>query len=492
MRWPGAVRARAVVWIAVLLALGGWLVAWYTASTGPSLRIVTVGTHPLAVAVDEQAGRVVIADQGTNTARILNEWTGRLVGAVVVGPQPVAIAVDEQTSHAFVVNGTVNNALYPTGLGSVSMLDMRHSTLVRTVVVGSKPVTIAVDKSAHHVFVINALSPFSPSSMGTGLGSVSMLDTRSGRLLRTVTIGTDPGPVAVDETGGHVFVANMLDNTVSMLDAHTGTVLRTIAVGARPAALAIDGRTRRVFVANGDDNSVTVLATGSGTLLHTIPVGNDPAAVAVDERNGRAFGAIANDFGAHRNAPGQVSVLDARDGTPLDTVTVGSGAWAIAVDAATGRVFVANGTDSRFGSTGTVSVLDAVTDAPVVLVCARNAPPALTGPPAATGTRASLRAYTPNGSGDPLAMDATTGKVFIVGVTHDTAPNFFDSVRAAMQAVLDRTMGRAKGKPVPATPPPLMGTGIVSILDTRQPWPSCRTAGLPLLTISSPLIVARL
>jgi len=48
---------------------------------------------------------------------------------------------------------------------------------------------------------------------------VSVLDARSGRILRTVTVGLGPYAVAVDERTSRVFVANYDGNTVSVLDA---------------------------------------------------------------------------------------------------------------------------------------------------------------------------------------------------------------------------------------------------------------------------------
>jgi YVTN family beta-propeller protein len=108
-----------------------------------------------------------------------------------------------------------------------------------------------------------------------------------------------PGALAVDVLTGRVFVTNVDSGSVSMLDARSGIVMRTVAVSAFPAAVTVDEHANRAFVvAWGPADSsgrpigpggVSVLDARSGTLLRTISVGMRPRAVAVDEQIGRAF-----------------------------------------------------------------------------------------------------------------------------------------------------------------------------------------------------------
>jgi YVTN family beta-propeller protein len=45
-------------------------------------------------------------------------------------------------------------------------------------------------------------------NMPMGSGSVSVLDARSGRLLRTIPVGVAPSAIAVDERAGRAFILN--------------------------------------------------------------------------------------------------------------------------------------------------------------------------------------------------------------------------------------------------------------------------------------------
>jgi YVTN family beta-propeller protein len=135
-----------------------------------------------------------------------------------------------------------------------------------------------VDERRGRVFVAN-----------TSSNSVSVLDARSGALLRTVVVGTGPSAVAVDERIGKVFVSTLGDDRTRVLDAQSGSVVRTIRVGESPDAVAVDPDTDRVVVATRDDASASVLDARRGDVLDTVTVGVQPLAVAVDGQTSRAF-----------------------------------------------------------------------------------------------------------------------------------------------------------------------------------------------------------
>jgi len=106
-----------------------------------------------------------------------------------------------------------------------------------------------------------------------------------------ISVAVDPRAVIVDGARGRIFVAHrgVMPGQVTVIDARTGRVLRDVAVGAAPSALAVDERGGHVFVVNSgtaftqDAGSVSMLNSVSGALLRTMPGGTLPTAVAVDE-----------------------------------------------------------------------------------------------------------------------------------------------------------------------------------------------------------------
>jgi DNA-binding beta-propeller fold protein YncE len=118
-----------------------------------------------------------------------------------------ALAVDARTRRAFVVNRAD---------GSLSVLDTHSGAVRRTVALerasADTTYTLAVDEQAGRVFVVSEKPP--PAH-----GRVIVLDARTGTVLGRTRVGLAPGTLAVSERTGRVFVTNLDGNTVSVLDA---------------------------------------------------------------------------------------------------------------------------------------------------------------------------------------------------------------------------------------------------------------------------------
>jgi YVTN family beta-propeller protein len=215
--------------------------------SGAVLRTVAVGQSPSHMAVDAQTGRAFVVNAGPNptngrtvgTVSVLDTRTGAVVRTVRVGQQPGALAVDARTARVVVTNRASH---------TVSVLDARSGADLETVPVGRGPSAVAVDEADGLAVVASDDDK-----------SVRILDTQSGSLLRTVALAqasrgagglAGAMAVAVDGRTGRAFVASSDANSVSVLDVRTGTVLRTIPVGAHPLAMAVDERTGRAFVAS--------------------------------------------------------------------------------------------------------------------------------------------------------------------------------------------------------------------------------------------------
>ncbi len=350
------------------------------ADSGAILRTVDLGTisdpaQPTlapAMAVNERTGRIFVLLNGRNTTHpttsassggwisILDATTGALLHTTRVGETARAVTVDEQTGRVFVANA---------GSNSVSILDGATGLPLRTVPVSGSPSTLAVDTRLGLTYV------------GTLVGGISTLNATTGAVLTTTTPlagpghGTDPvsaGPgtvcgVAVDEQAGRVIVSlavNRYYSRVSTLNAVTGAVEMTTAylraVADCPGQLVgVDAKRGHAIILTGAvrdcqsdcSSSAVVLATQSGRVVHSVPItgGN---VVVVDTTRGRAFvttGMVAlPGIGVGANT---VSVLDTDTGDVMGTGATGPGPQALAVDGRTGYVFVATTQE------GTVRVL---------------------------------------------------------------------------------------------------------------------------------------
>ena len=325
--------------------------------TGHVLRTISLGGQvPFALAVDTRTSRVFVATgplppntpgQSSNV-RVLDTRTGALLRTVALHSIPPLassqMAVDETTGRVFLVLSDIFRN--PRARSTVRILDAGTGAVVRSVTVGRETTAMVVDQRTHHLFVTNGLRQMSFNTvqvMVNKINTVSMLDTRSGGVLRTLTQAQGLGCVAVDERTGHIFCftgSNALHSgQMLMLDTRSGALLRTVPVG-NPAALVVDATASRALVLNQgrlDSHgqlrggaTLSVLDTLSGAILRTVPLTLPPAfqgrpafqggptlppAVAVDEQTGRAFVLLVGDMLANR-----VRVLDTRSGALVRTV----------------------------------------------------------------------------------------------------------------------------------------------------------------------------
>jgi len=263
--------------------------------TGALLRTVDVGHALSALAIDERAGRVYLADSvapaglpsATATLYVLDEQSGRVSRNMALDVPVVAMAVDSRSGRLLTVSrGAIVNGAY--GIGTVAVRDAATVTALYTGTTGMYPTSIAIDARSQQVFIANLLD-----------NSVSVLDARNGHTLRTITLGPPPGrvvAVAVDARARHVFALSLPPTIAGgpqptlgglvMIDLATGRLTRVIAL-RNPAALDVNERTGRVFVAT--DGNVQVRDGVSGRLLRTITTGVSPSALAVDDLSGRVI-----------------------------------------------------------------------------------------------------------------------------------------------------------------------------------------------------------
>lgn len=379
-RNPGAVAVDAPAGRVFVANFSDSSVSVLDTSSGRVLRTVAVAGQPALVVVVSRSHRAPVVPAPLqffpNNITVLDSRTGAVLGTVPRTSDASAVAVDQRSGHAFVIDGSAD---------SLRMLDLASRRVVRTAPVGPDPrrgydpQAVAADQRTGHVFVVNAATP-----------SLSLFDAHTAARLRTISLGppcqgceiaTDEYVAAVDEHTARLFVTNGSRGSVSVFDTATGSLLRTVPVGAYPSGVAVDSRARHVFVSG---TGLSMLDARSGRGRRTIAASG--GLLAVDERTSRLFvvGAGATrtvtawgwvPSWLQRAVPlippprptttslaGSVRVFDTRTGVLLRTVPVGVNPSAVVVDDRTGRAFVltvgpvaASGPAGR----GIVSVLDA-------------------------------------------------------------------------------------------------------------------------------------
>src|SRR5271165_211141 len=250
------------------------------------------------------------------------------------------------------VSGDTNLQVVTTGLGSVMQAfqggnagamfvanrdsdTVSEFTLVASPTViniglypGSRPVNLA-STSSSSVYVVNSgITSLCPTG-----GSLSSISTASLVVTNTACVGTSPGPVVQQPSGGYVYVANQGDNTISIYNPVSQSIVATLTsangLHQNPVYMVASTDGLYVFVVaqgNGSSaGSLDIIYTQTNTVAASVPLGVGPTFGYLDTYCNRLY---VNNTGGNRVTVFAVSivVLTANPAIPtLATIPVGSG-----------------------------------------------------------------------------------------------------------------------------------------------------------------------
>lgn len=315
-----------------------------------SLGMVGDGRSGYGIAaVDARTNRVFLIAAGAykdgqytgpGTVLVVDTRTGRVRARAMIGNDPWDIVVDPRTGAAFVSDQPTDVVLILNGLFGTTITPPQHTVQhKRTPIVApfprAVPLTgagVVMDERTGRAFV------------GVARG-VSVLDTASGSVLHTTSLGGLPKALALDAAAGRVYAALFDADRIAVLDARSGALLHTVRIAGHPQVLALAPGGGRLFVGARDDprrgagGGVSMLDTRRDIVLWTVKVRGtrpDPGALAVDEQPAHV---VATDTTARAPTTGIVSTLAISNGRILHTVEISS-AYASNIVVAGGHVFI--------------------------------------------------------------------------------------------------------------------------------------------------------
>ena len=209
------------------------------ATTGAVVRAVAAGRGAATLAVDAPAHHLFVMSRGGDpVVRVLDTRTGAFVRSLTVGSGFGLLAVDERRGHLFFfADGTPAKGQQAAN-SAVRMPDTRSGAVRAPCVWGWPP-----PSSSTRWPVV----PLSPTGWATWTARAwSTRPSQSACWTQAVAPCCAPslwerlpvkGSMAVDEQAGRAFVVRMTTNSVSVLDTHTGAVLRTVALRPAPPRL---------------------------------------------------------------------------------------------------------------------------------------------------------------------------------------------------------------------------------------------------------------
>jgi YVTN family beta-propeller protein len=393
---------------------------------------VQVGSGPIAIAVDQASDTIYVANVNDGTVSVINgaacnaqntSGCGQVPPIVTVGSGPDALAIDQATSTLYVANGNDTTASVVSTATCNAAVTSGCGQTQPTFTVGSGPTAIAVDPATRTVYVAN----YNDNTVSVvNSATCNAQDTSGcGKAPPTAPVGNAPVAIAVDAAVGTLYVANIDDNTLSMINKATCNAQLTsgcsrtppaVRVGVEPDGIAVDNLTGTIYESNYADATVSAIAAASCNATTTSGCGTQPVGslrsgggtnyVTVDPATGTIY--TPNSATAFGNYYNSVSVLNGITCNAVitagctrfpATVPVGDHPLEPAVDDATHTVYVTNFID------GTVSVINsAACNAAVTAGCLK-----------------SVVATVPVGSGPAyLAVDQATDTIYVPNLNDNT------------------------------------------------------------------------
>jgi len=188
---------------------------------------------------------------------------------------PIALALAADGTRLLVANQTS---------GTVSLVDTKTARVLHELKTGDKPAGVALSHDGRRGVVTHWY--------GYDLAILELKDDKiavAGRL----EVGPEPRGVAMTADGATAFVAVGVSNEVVRVDLNARKVSGRLAVGREPRGLALAAGESRLLVSNARSQSVSVIDPGGWTVIRTIPIDGDNLRQVAISSDGKA-GYIAN------------------------------------------------------------------------------------------------------------------------------------------------------------------------------------------------------
>src|SRR5712692_1233232 len=129
--------------------------------------------------------------------------------------------------------------------------------------------------------------------------NVSVIDTTTNTVIRTLNVGGGPRPVEVTPNGRFAYVANhgANPNTVSVIERTADAVVATITVGTGPTRVGFSINSACAYAVNEGSNNISVIDTSSMTVVATVDTGlaPRPGAITPHGENAVLLNQLSND-----------------------------------------------------------------------------------------------------------------------------------------------------------------------------------------------------
>jgi YVTN family beta-propeller protein len=250
-------------------------VSSYSPTPGSTATIVATtslaqGSNPI-FATTTEGGTVYVANFGLGTVAAISTTTNVVLNPLItVGTHPVALAETPDQKKLYAVNQ---------GDGTVTPITLMDRTTGPAILTGATPVWAVARSDSARIYVLNS-----------GSGTVSTIDTTTDTVLSSVTVGAGANYLTYDGRLNRIYINNPTANTVTALNVATDppTLLFATPVAPGPASVAVLPDGSRAYAVSSTktppctsipldtqlciSSVVTVINASDGSVRKTVPL----------------------------------------------------------------------------------------------------------------------------------------------------------------------------------------------------------------------------
>ncbi len=184
---------------------------------------------------------------------------------------PIALALSADGARLLVANQTA---------GSVSLVDTRSQRVLDELKTGDKPAGVALSRDGRRGAVTHWYG-YDLAILGVKDDHISLVDR--------IAVGPEPRGVALSADGNTAYVAVGVANEVVRVDLNSRKVTGRLAVGREPRGIALAPDGSRLLVSNARSQNVSIIDPRAWAVVHTLPIDGDnlrQVAMSADGKTG--------------------------------------------------------------------------------------------------------------------------------------------------------------------------------------------------------------
>lgn len=185
---------------------------------------IPVGKFPHGLRFAPDGRQAYVANLKGGTVSVIDVATHKEIAQIPVGKGPAQVGFTADGRLAFVSLSEEKE---------VAVIDPATWRVTRKIGVGTVPIQLYATPDSRTLLVANQGSRSKPGN------TVSMIDLQTFKPVKTVVTGSGPHGVAVDREGRLAYITNTYADTVSVIDISKRTVVSTVRVGKGPNGVSV-------------------------------------------------------------------------------------------------------------------------------------------------------------------------------------------------------------------------------------------------------------